>query len=75
MLDTTLSRRKALQVGAVTAGLTLLPAWRASAQDKTITFWNLAGIYDLDDPNDKTKKPEDFYISKAMAASKQPTRV
>jgi hypothetical protein len=38
MLDTTLSRRKALQVGAAAAGLTLLPARRASAQDKTITF-------------------------------------
>ena len=57
MLDTTLSRRKALQVGAVAAGLTVLPARRAFAQDKTITFWNLAGIYDIEDPNDKTKKP------------------
>ncbi len=66
MLDTTLSRRKALQVGAAAAGLTLLPARRASAQDKTITFWNLAGIYDVEDPNDKTKKPEDFYISQAI---------
>ena len=37
-----------------------------SAQDKTITFWNIAGIYDVEDPNDKTKKPEDFYISQAI---------
>jgi raffinose/stachyose/melibiose transport system substrate-binding protein len=66
MLDTALSRRKALLIGAAAAGLTLLPARRASAQDKMITFWNLAGIYDVEDPNDKTKKPEDFYISQAI---------
>jgi raffinose/stachyose/melibiose transport system substrate-binding protein len=66
IIDTTLSRRKALQVGAATAGLTLLPAWHASARGKTITFWNIAGIYDVEDPNDKTKKPEDFYISQAI---------
>jgi raffinose/stachyose/melibiose transport system substrate-binding protein len=67
MLDTTLSRRKALQLGAATAGLTLVSGTRrAAAQNKTVTFWNIEGIYDVQDPNNKTKKPEDFYIYKAI---------
>jgi raffinose/stachyose/melibiose transport system substrate-binding protein len=67
MLDTTLTRRKALQLGAATAGLTVLPrARRAAAQETTITFWNIAGLYDVEDPTNKTKKPEDFYIAKAI---------
>lgn len=67
MIDTKLSRRQAMQIGAAAAGLTLLPGVRrAAAQETTITFWNIAGIYDVEDPNDKTKKPEDFYISKAI---------
>ena len=37
----------------------------AAAQDLTLTYWNTT--YPLQDPNDKTKKPEDFYISKAIA--------
>jgi raffinose/stachyose/melibiose transport system substrate-binding protein len=66
MPDTTLSRRKVLQVGAAAAGLTLLPGTRrAAAQDVTLRFWNTR--FPLTDPNDKTKKPEDFYISKAIA--------
>lgn len=65
MFDNTLSRRKALQFGAAAAGLTLLPGTRrAAAQDATITFWNTN--YPLVDPNDKAKKPEDFYISKSI---------
>ena len=66
MFDNTLSRRKALQFGAAAAGLTLLPGTRrAAAQDATITFWNTG--YPIVDPNDKAKKPEDFYISKSIA--------
>lgn len=68
MIDSTLSRRKALQMGAAAAGLTLLPGTRrVAAQEKTITYWNIQGIYDVEDPNDKTKKPEDFYIYQAIA--------
>ncbi|MCA9862285.1 MAG: hypothetical protein KC432_04665 [Thermomicrobiales bacterium] len=61
MVETTISRRKALQVGAAAAGLTLLPGTRrARAQAKTVTFWNISGIYDVEDPMNKAKKPEDF---------------
>jgi raffinose/stachyose/melibiose transport system substrate-binding protein len=68
MIDTTLSRRKALQIGAAAAGLTLLPSRRrAAAQAQTVTFWNISGIYEVEDPNDKTKKPEDFYVYQAIA--------
>lgn len=67
MVETTISRRKALQVGAAAAGLTLLPgARRARAQAKTVTFWNITGIYDVEDPMNKAKKPEDFYIFQAI---------
>ncbi len=67
MFDSVLSRRKALQLGAgAAAGLTLLPSRRASAQEKTVTYWNISGIYEVEDPNDKTKKPEDFYIYQAI---------
>jgi len=67
MFDSVLSRRKALQIGAgAAAGLTLLPSRRASAQEKTVTYWNISGIYEVEDPNDKTKKPEDFYIYQAI---------
>jgi len=67
MIDATLTRRQTLQLGAVTAGLTLLPgARRASAQETTITFWN-AGILTTEDANDKAKKLEDFYIYQAIA--------
>ena len=39
MIDTTLNRRHALQLGAATAGLTLLLGpRRAAAQDAMITF-------------------------------------
>ena len=68
MIESTLSRRKALQIGAATAGLSLLPSWRrAGAQETTVTFWNISGIYEVEDPNDKTKKPEDFYVYQAIA--------
>ena len=67
MIDTTSSRRRILQGAAGAVGLALLPgARRAAAQDVTVKFWN-GGIYPLSDPNDKAKKPEDFYISKAIA--------
>jgi raffinose/stachyose/melibiose transport system substrate-binding protein len=67
MMGTTFSRRKALQLGAAAAGVTLLPgsARRARAQDATITFWNTT--FPMEDPIDKAKKPEDFYISQAIA--------
>jgi raffinose/stachyose/melibiose transport system substrate-binding protein len=66
MIDTRLNRRKAMQLGVATAGLTLLPGTRrASAQDTTVTFWN--STYANVDPNDKAKKLEDFYIYKATA--------
>jgi raffinose/stachyose/melibiose transport system substrate-binding protein len=68
MIDTTLSRRKAVQLGAAAAGWTILPRARAAAaQETTITYWNIAGVYDVEDPVDKTKKPEDFYIYQAIA--------
>ncbi|MFN8594163.1 MAG: extracellular solute-binding protein [Thermomicrobiales bacterium] len=67
MFNTTLSRRRAMQLGAAAAGLTLLPGTRrAAAQDTNITWWNISGIYEFEDPNDKTKKPEDFYIYQAI---------
>jgi raffinose/stachyose/melibiose transport system substrate-binding protein len=66
MTHTTLTRRQALQVGAAAAGLTLLPGTRrAAAQDATITFWNTT--FPMEDPIDKAKRPEDFYISQAIA--------
>jgi raffinose/stachyose/melibiose transport system substrate-binding protein len=67
MMGTTFSRRKALQLGAAAAGATLLPGntRRARAQDATITFWNTT--FPMEDPIDKAKKPEDFYISQAIA--------
>jgi raffinose/stachyose/melibiose transport system substrate-binding protein len=66
MTHPTLSRRKALQLGAAAAGLTLLPGTRrAAAQDATITFWNTT--FPMEDPIDKAKRPEDFYISQAIA--------
>ena len=65
MIDTTLNRRQALQLGAAAAGLTLLPGTRrAAAQDATITFWNTT--FPMEDPIDKAKRPEDFYISQAI---------
>jgi raffinose/stachyose/melibiose transport system substrate-binding protein len=67
MTHPTLTRRKALQFGAATAGLTLLPGTRrAAAQETTITFWN-PDIYPTQDPIDKAKRLEDFYIYKAIA--------
>jgi raffinose/stachyose/melibiose transport system substrate-binding protein len=65
MIETTLSRRKVLQIGAAAAGVTLLPDMRrASAQDATVTFWNTT--FPMEDPIDKAKRPEDFYISQAI---------
>ncbi len=67
MIDATLSRRKALQLGAAAAGLTLLPGTRrAAAQETTVTFWN-PGILMVQDPSDKTKTNDDFYIYQAVA--------
>ena len=66
MIDSTLNRRKVLQLGAAATGLTLLPGTRrAMAQDATITFWNTT--FPMEDPIDKAKRPEDFYISQAIA--------
>lgn len=58
--ETTLSRRKALQIGAAAAGVTLLPGTRrASAQETTVTFWN--STFSVEDASDKTRPLEDFY--------------
>jgi raffinose/stachyose/melibiose transport system substrate-binding protein len=66
MIYTKLNRRHALQLGAATAGLTLLLGpHRAAAQEATITFWNTT--FPMEDPIDKAKRPEDFYISQAIA--------
>lgn len=67
MMETTLSRRKALQLGAAAAGVTLLPgsARRASAQNTTVKFWN--STFGVEDANDKTRPLEDFYPYKAIA--------
>src|SRR5438045_401176 len=66
MVETRFSRRQVVQLG-VAAGLALLPgSRRATAQGKTVTFWNIAGIYDVEDPVNKTKKPEEFYIYQAI---------
>ena len=66
-----LSRRRVVQLGAATAGaaatgLAWLPAAEhAVAQDATVRFWNVT--YPTEDPNDKTKRLEDFYIYQAIA--------
>src|SRR5829696_841927 len=64
MIDTMISRRKVWQLGAAAAGLGLWPNGRAAAQDAAITFWNTT--FPMVDPNDKAKRPEDFYISQAI---------
>lgn len=68
-LPTRLSRRRAVQVGAaagLAAGFAARPASRrARAQERTITFWN-PNTYAVQDPNDKTRAPEDFYIYQAI---------
>ena len=66
MIDTKLSRRKALQIGAAAAGVSLLPgARRARAQETTVTFWN--STFNVEDASDKTRPLEDFYPYKAIA--------
>jgi raffinose/stachyose/melibiose transport system substrate-binding protein len=67
VFDSALSRRKALQLGTATGLALLSGSRRAAAQEKTVTYWNISGIYEVEDPNDKTKKPEDFYIYQAIA--------
>ena len=66
MIDTMISRRKVWQLGVAAAGLGLWPSGRAAAQDAAITFWN-PGLFPMVDPIDKAKRPEDFYISQAIA--------
>ena len=66
MIETTISRRRALQLGAAAAGTALLPgARRARAQETTITFWN--STFPTVDPNDKANRLEDFYVYQAAA--------
>ena len=66
-----LSRRRVVKLGAATAGaaatgLAWLPsAEHAAAQDATVRFWNVT--FPTEDPNDKTKRLEDFYIYQAIA--------
>ena len=60
-----LSRRTVVQAGAAAAGLTLFPAVRRVGAQTTVKFWNVT--YPVEDPNDKAKKLEDFYIYQAIA--------
>jgi ABC-type glycerol-3-phosphate transport system substrate-binding protein len=66
-----LTRRRVVQLGTVAAGAAAtgfapLPrASRAAAQDATVRFWNV--FYPTEDPNDRTKRLEDFYIYQAVA--------
>ncbi len=72
-VPTRLSRRRAVQLGAATvaagaaaSGLARFPAIRrAAAQDATVRYWNSS--YPTEDPNDRTKRLEDFYIYQAAA--------
>lgn len=60
------TRRHVIQAGAATAGVMFFPA-RAGvgAQDNIeITFWN--STLPIEDPSDKTKKLEDFYVYQAI---------
>src|SRR3954468_13844346 len=66
MIGTMISRRKVWQLGVAAAGLGLRPSGQAVAQDAAITFWN-PGLFPMVDPIDKAKRPEDFYISQAIA--------
>lgn len=59
-----ISRRDILRLSAA-AGTALVPSVRrAGAANVNLTFWNTT--YPTEDPNDKTKKLEDFYIYKAL---------
>jgi raffinose/stachyose/melibiose transport system substrate-binding protein len=61
------SRRRVLRAGAgAAAGLALgLPRIRrAGAADVELTMWQM--IFPVTDPNDKSKKPEDFWIHQAI---------
>lgn len=63
-----ISRRTALRAGGLAAGALVAPGIRGgAAQDDnvTITLWN-PGTFDTEDPNDKSRKPEDFYIAQAI---------
>lgn len=66
-MTTRWDRRKFVQAGTLTAGVTLFPAiTRVGAQDNVeITFWN--STLPVEDPSDKTKALEDFYVYQAIA--------
>lgn len=65
MSTLSVSRRDLMRLGAA-AGVTLAasPQITRAAQDVTLTFWNTG--YPTEDPNDKTKPLEDFYIFGAI---------
>ncbi|HYO30664.1 MAG TPA: extracellular solute-binding protein [Thermomicrobiales bacterium] len=71
MTSTRLTRRRIVQLGAATAGVAatgiapLPSARRAAAQGAAVRFWNV--FYPTEDPNDRTKRLEDFYIYQAVA--------
>lgn len=66
MKQSMLSRRDALKIGGAAAGAMLLPAGlSAAADDVTVTFWN--GGFTIDDPADKTKSKDQFYIYQAIS--------
>ncbi len=66
MKNPMLSRRDALKIGGAAAGVMLLPSGlNAAADDVTVTFWN--GGFTADDPSDKTKSKDQFYIYQAIA--------
>jgi raffinose/stachyose/melibiose transport system substrate-binding protein len=65
MTEVRFSRRDVLRLGGAAAGAAILPTGlHAGAQEAELTFWNM--IFPVTDPNNKTKKPEDFYIHQAI---------
>jgi raffinose/stachyose/melibiose transport system substrate-binding protein len=60
------TRRRLVQAGALTTGLALFPAASdVLAQESVeITFWN--STLPVEDPADKTKRLEDFYVYQAI---------
>ncbi|MFM9106937.1 MAG: extracellular solute-binding protein, partial [Chloroflexota bacterium] len=65
MIHRPITRRAALHLGAAASLGLAVPNYRfALAENAKLTFWN-PGIFPTEDPNDKTKKLDDFYIFQA----------